>query len=75
MDLRTFTAEGRRKALLDEVRRLKFAAGVRRTLSDRNVGRADVGELARKALADPCIVTNPRRPVARDLEAIYEEAL
>ncbi|HEX8962215.1 MAG TPA: alcohol dehydrogenase-like regulatory protein ErcA [Rhodocyclaceae bacterium] len=75
MDLRGLSADGRRRALLEEVRGLKFAAGVRRTLSDRNVGRSDVGDLARKALADPCIVTNPRRPVARDIEAIYEEAL
>jgi alcohol dehydrogenase class IV len=74
LDLRGMDSRARRKALLDEVRRLKFAAGIRRTLAERNVSRADLGDLARKALADPCIVTNPRRPVVRDIEVIYEEA-
>lgn len=75
LDVRGMDTRARRKALLDEVRRLKFAAGIRRTLAERNVSRADLGDLARKALADPCIVTNPRRPDARDIEVIYEEAL
>ena len=75
LDLRGMDSKARRKALLEEVRRLKFAAGIRHTLAQRDVGRSDLGDLSRKALADPCIVTNPRRPVFRDIEAIYEEAL
>ena len=75
LDLRGMDSRARRKALLEEVRRLKFAAGIRHTLAQRDVGRSDLGDLSRKALADPCIVTNPRRPVFRDIEAIYEEAL
>lgn len=75
LDLRGMDSRARRKALLDEVRRLKFAAGIRSTLAQRDVSRSDLGDLSRKALADPCIVTNPRRPVVRDIEAIYEEAL
>ena len=75
LDLRGMDGRARRRALLDEVRRLKFAAGIRHTLAQRDVGRSDLGDLSRKALADPCIVTNPRRPVFRDIEAIYEEAL
>ena len=34
-----------------------------------------IPELSRKAFADACIVTNPRRPSVRDIEVIYEEAL
>lgn len=75
LDLRGMDSRARRKALLDEVRRLKVAAGIRSTLAQRDVSRSDLGDLSRKALADPCIVTNPRRPVVRDIEAIYEEAL
>jgi alcohol dehydrogenase len=75
LDLQRMTAKERQKALLDEVRRLKYAAGIRQTLGQRNVLRSDVKDLARKAVADPCIVTNPRRPVPRDIEVIYEEAL
>lgn len=75
IDLRGMEQRVRKQALLDEVRRLKRAAGVARTLSERSVSRADVSDLARKAYADPCIVTNPRRPTVRDIEVIYEEAL
>jgi alcohol dehydrogenase len=75
LDLRGTDAKTRQKTLLTEVRRLKFAAGITRTLSERDVSRADLGDLARKAFADPCIVTNPRRPGLRDIEVIYEEAL
>jgi alcohol dehydrogenase class IV len=40
----------------------------------RGVRREDIGLLARKALVDPCLVTNPRRVQLSDIEAIYEEA-
>lgn len=75
LDLRGMDTRTRRKALRDEVRRLRFAAGIRHTLAQCDVASSDLGDLSRKALADPCIVTNPRRPAFRDLEAIYEEAL
>jgi alcohol dehydrogenase class IV len=75
LDLRGMDARTRRNALLTEVRSLKRAAGMSVTLGQRNVSRTDLHDLAQKALADPCIVTNPRRAVVRDLEVIYEEAL
>lgn len=75
LDLRGMDGRTRRRALLNEVRRLKCAAGITRTLRERDVSRSDLGDLARKAYADPCIVTNPRRPELRDIEVIYEEAL
>jgi alcohol dehydrogenase len=30
--------------------------------------------LAENAMMDACMVTNPRRPVKKDIEAIYEKA-
>jgi alcohol dehydrogenase class IV len=45
------------------------------TLGQRGVRRSDIPELARHALEDVCIVTNPRRANQRDVEVIYEEAL
>ncbi|MCK6433912.1 MAG: iron-containing alcohol dehydrogenase [Aquabacterium sp.] len=75
LNMRGMDAVTRRRALVDEVRRLKQAAGVIATLSERRVQKTDLGDLARKALADPCVVTNPRRPGAGDLETIYAEAL
>ncbi len=39
------------------------------------VSRSDIPQLAKNALNDVCMVTNPRRPNQRDIEVIYEEAL
>jgi alcohol dehydrogenase class IV len=64
-----------RKRLVVELRRLREAAGLRDTLSQRGVHRTEVHELARIALNDPCVVTNPRQPCQRDIEVIYEESL
>jgi alcohol dehydrogenase class IV len=49
--------------------------GITGTLSDIGVARADIPALARSALRDACIVTNPRRPSARDIEVVFELAL
>jgi alcohol dehydrogenase class IV len=64
-----------RKRLGFELRRLREGAGLRDTLSRCGVHQTEVHELAEIALHDPCVVTNPRRPCRRDLEAVYEEAL
>ena len=61
--------------ILAEVARLKKSAGINETLGSRGVRLADVSSLAKKALKDPCMVTNPMRPNQRDIEVIYEEAL
>ena len=53
----------------------RASAGVDRRLSDYGVARSDLAGLAANALADACIVTNPRVPSAADIEAMYERAL
>jgi len=65
---------GRRQALLDAIRAFKERLGLKSGLGMRGVRREDIDVLARKAIADPCLVTNPRRVQLRDIEAIYEEA-
>jgi alcohol dehydrogenase class IV len=64
-----------RSALVSKILDLKHSVGIDATLASRGVSRTDVSALARKAMADPCIATNPRRPEQRDIEVIYEEAL
>jgi alcohol dehydrogenase class IV len=64
-----------RQQILQEVNRLRRVVGVQATLSDHGVHRTDIGELAVKALRDPCLVTNPRAVQRRDLEVLYEESL
>jgi alcohol dehydrogenase class IV len=65
----------RRDALLDALRAFKKGVQLDLRLRDRGITRSDIPFLARTALADPCIETNPRAPTQRDLETIYEEAL
>lgn len=64
-----------RDLLANEIRRLREAAGIRETLADVGVARAEVPALAEAAMQDLCVVTNPRRPCQRDLEVLYEESL
>jgi len=75
LDLRGLPDIERRRRLLDCIRDWKARAGITATLQQRNVHLADLGTLARKAIVDPCIVTNPRQAVVRDLEVVYEQAL
>ena len=62
-------------SILEELNRLRKSSGIDRTLGQIGVHKSCIPELARKAMKDPCIVTNPRRPRQKDIEAIYEEAL
>jgi alcohol dehydrogenase len=64
-----------KKNILAEVDRLRKEVGIDLTLGQRGATRADIPLLARNALKDPCMVTNPRTPNLRDIEGIYEEAL
>jgi alcohol dehydrogenase class IV len=38
------------------------------------VSRSEIPELARKAINDPCIFTNPRQMTLQDIEALYDKA-
>ncbi len=75
LDLRGMTAQGKREAICAEIRRLRRTVGVETSLGAAGVDRSDVPALARNAMRDPCMVTNPRRPSQRDIEVVYEEAL
>jgi alcohol dehydrogenase class IV len=75
LDLRGMNPKARRAALVSAIRKLRQALGFTCTLGEHNVRRSDIPELARKAMIDPCMVTNPRRPTTRDIEVIYEQAL
>ncbi len=75
LDLRGLNAAQTAAAILADLETLRREAGLRGSLRTRGVGSSDIPLLARKALQDPCVITNPRRPGQRDLEVIYEEAL
>lgn len=63
------------KLLVDEIRRIKAAAGINRTMGQLGVVSADLPRLAANAMKDACMVTNPRRPTVEDIGRIYAEAL
>jgi len=69
------TSAEARKRVLQAVADLRLAVGIRPGLGERGVKAADIPVLARKALKDPCMVTNPRAADQRDIEVVYEEAL
>jgi len=64
----------KRQAVLESIRSFKEQLGLQSGLGKRGVRSEDIGLLARKAYADPCMATNPRRPQIADIEAIYQEA-
>ena len=73
-ELTGLPAAARRRAIVQVIRDFKQDLGLLPGLSSRGVQRADIAVLAQKAIADPCMVTNPRRPQLDDIMAIYEEA-
>ena len=75
LELRKMTSKEARAAVLDEIRRLRGAVGLRETLGAKGVHRTEIPELSCNAMEDPCMLTNPRVPVHRDIEVIYEESL
>ena len=69
------TAQEIKKSVVNEIIELKKKVGISSCLGERGAKLGDIPQLAAKALADPCMVTNPRIPTQRDIEVIYEEAL
>ena len=63
------------KATLNsKLRNLCVAAGNIPSLTDQGISRSDIPQLVERAMTDPCLFTNPRRPRKRDIEALYEKA-
>jgi len=61
--------------LTDSIRRLRIESGIVGSLSDRGVTMEMIPQLAHKAMNDPCMITNPRRPSVSEIEELYVQAL
>ncbi|HLZ18438.1 MAG TPA: alcohol dehydrogenase-like regulatory protein ErcA [Smithellaceae bacterium] len=72
--LEGMTSDQKKKAVFGEVKRLQHEAGVDQSLSQIGASRSDISQLAQNAMLDACMVTNPRKPGQKDIEAIYEKA-
>lgn len=62
-------------ALADNLQQLAQKVGVPRGLADLGVRDTDVPVLARNAMADACITTNPRAADEAQLQALFRAAL
>lgn len=60
--------------LLEAIRAFRSRLGLEAGLERRAVRVGDLPELARKALADPCMVTNPRQMTSKEMETLFREA-
>ncbi len=60
-----------RQMLLERIRALRRGVGINTKLCQMGIRREDFPQLARFALADPCILTNPVMPTQHDIEEIY----
>ncbi|NMB77957.1 MAG: iron-containing alcohol dehydrogenase, partial [Methanomicrobiales archaeon] len=69
------SGDAARTALADSLQSLRESLGVTDRLGDLGVTKKDLPELAKKAIHDPCIATNPRTMTVADIEKIYEKAL
>ncbi|WP_336820008.1 iron-containing alcohol dehydrogenase [Gordonia sp. MMO-8] len=61
--------------LADAVARLGARVGMPDTLAPLGVEAVDVSLLATNALADSCMITNPRRPEEAEIADLYRQAL
>jgi alcohol dehydrogenase len=66
---------GIKEAVLGRIMQLRRETDTDRSLSSMGVRREDIPELARHAMDDACMATNPRRPDLKDIEVIFENAL
>lgn len=63
-----------KRALLDKIGDLRRSVGINRRLGDIGVRMEDIPELARRALQDVCMATNPIAPTQKEVEDIYHAA-
>lgn len=63
------------KSLIEKIRELKTGVGIRSDFKSINIDKNQIPILAKNALKDACMVTNPVTPSQGDIEAIYEEVI
>jgi alcohol dehydrogenase class IV len=63
------------RSLLDDIAYLRDHVGITAGLGYRGTSSDVIPQLARNAINDPCMVTNPRVPTLHDIEAIYAAAM
>lgn len=75
MNMKGLTSKEKKKSLCEKLIQLRQEAGINKSLGQIGTEKSHIPKLAENAIEDACIFTNPRKPSARDIEVIYEEAL
>lgn len=75
VDTRGMEAKTIAERITQSITALRQCVGIHDGLGARGVRSADLSELARHAIRDACVVTNPRRVSRADVEVIYGDAL
>lgn len=75
VDLSVCSGEERRDLFISTLMNFYQVIGFSSNLSEAGVKKTQLADLADKALADACMVTNPRQMEREDLLRIYESAL
>jgi alcohol dehydrogenase len=75
LDLEPLDDQHARETLVEALAALRRGVGVQVSLGELGMRSEHVAELARNAMHDACIVTNPKSPDRSDIEKIYEQAL
>lgn len=65
----------KKEAIIEEIKKFRISLGITETLGDLGITKKDIPDLARKAIVDVCMATNPRKPTITEIEKIYETAL
>ena len=66
--------DSRRAAVVQVFSDFKRRLGVTQGLAELGISPAVFADLAGRALDDPCMLTNPRKPTLAELEAVYASA-
>ena len=69
------SADPVREAFIEALVGFKHRIGITATLADLGIRKEDIPQLARMAVNDPCMATNPISPTINDIETVYAQAL
>ena len=75
LDLDGVSSDEACRAVTETLGRFKQRIGITATLKDRGIRKEDIPQLARMAVSDPCMATNPIPPTISDIETVYAQAL
>ncbi len=75
VSLEGLSSEAACETIIASLTGFRHCIGITARLRDRGIRREDIPQLARLAVDDPCMATNPVAPTISDIETVYAQAL